>query len=65
MHIHAPIPEKTFILITFRPCDAASIFKNLRIDAVPELKIYIKLIQAFFVTKKIKIYRKLLIAAPV
>jgi len=33
MQIHAPIPEKAFILITFRPCDAASIFKNLRIDA--------------------------------
>jgi len=52
MQIHAPIPEKAFILITFHPFDVASIFKSLRIDALPELKIYIKLIQAFSYKKK-------------
>jgi hypothetical protein len=60
VQVHAPLPEKTFILMTFRsPSDAAtihriprkdpaSIFKNPRIDAGSEPEIIIKLIENYF-----------------
>ena len=52
VQLHAPLPGKTFILMTFRsPSDAATILKNPRIDAESEPEIVIKLIENYFFLK--------------